>query len=37
MATFSGKYELRSKGVGYVNKYTNPRKAEATTPEYINL
>jgi hypothetical protein len=28
---------LRIKRDGYINKYTNPRKAETTTPEYISL
>jgi hypothetical protein len=28
---------LRIKRDGYVNKYTNPRKAETTTPEYITV
>ncbi len=28
---------LRIKRDGYVNKYTNPRNAETTTPEYITV
>ncbi len=28
---------LRIKRDGFVNKYTNPRKAETTTPEYITV